>query len=99
MLKLKIFSIFGLWIPKFFPLCLCCAWCIWAEAKGCFGQATEPEAKASGGVVPKQKSQVSQSYSSPQNPYPYLLYVFSFLPVPSHIFVTNSNIYLKKKHS
>jgi len=27
------------------------------EAKGCFGKATEPQAKASGGVVPKQKSQ------------------------------------------
>jgi hypothetical protein len=59
---------------------------LWAEAKGCFGKATEPQAKASGGVVPKQKSQVSQSYS-PQNPYPYLLSFF-FIPFFSIIYIS-----------
>jgi len=69
------------------------AWLVdlWAEAKGCFGKATEPQAKASGGVVPKQKSQVSQSYS-PQNPYPYLL---SFLF--HHIYFLAIVIYKLKK--
>lgn len=66
----------------------------WAEAKGCFGKATEPEAKASGGVVPKQKSQVSQSYS-PQNSYPYLI-PFFFSPYFSIRYILANCKYKKK---